>query len=294
MWFLLLPILSALLFLHPETVIAQSSCTLNSSFQFPYLGAACAHCIIGQRSDIRPFFDASGHSNCTDVQIVHDWCNGGVSHQAEIDCASIKNGICSSAGSPSCVIPTVPPNILNPTVTPPAPVVSENNPRGCGILYTSRSPSCYCDSGGGQGLCAELPVEGPGGCRELCESGTFTGPKGSTFCFKFDDGTGCNSNDDGSYRFCRKECDSGKPGYSHTIGCTYPNQPVIGPNIPDPECNKSWSLSSNLSFLSMMDKWVKRIIRYADVSTFTSSLVRVPGLQKASCNPVYGDCTYKK
>lgn len=259
-------------------------CNLNSSFQLPYLGSVCAACILGQRPDLRPFFNSNGHLACTDVQIVHYWCNGGVSQQAMTECNQIKTGPCSTAPNYSCIIPTVPP-VPSPTITPPAPVTSAKNPRGCGILWTSGRPSCYCNFGGGQGLCGNLPVDGAGGCREQCEKGTFTGPSGATLCFRQKDGNLCTSNNDGSYRFCYRECDRVKPGYSHTVGCIYPNRTVVGDNNSDNQCRTASSLSSNYSFLGVMDNWIKGLTGQSYVLTFIEKLVRVPGLQMAYCDP---------
>lgn len=183
-------------------------------------------------------------------------------------------------------IPTVP---INPTATttPPAPITSRTNPRGCGILYTSGVPSCWCNNGGGQGLCGAIPLAT---CRTMCESGTFTGPAGFTHCFMMTNGAECASNNDGSYRFCLNECMQGNPGYMHTVGCIYPNTTIFGPATRSGACDAALVNSSNATFLTMIENLIKGAISYITANNYRLNLVRVPGLQKATCNPFKLEC----
>ncbi|MBI2020253.1 IPT/TIG domain-containing protein [Candidatus Daviesbacteria bacterium] len=67
------------------------SCTLGR--QSPTVTDACASCIVGQRSDLRTFYNDNGHSACSSVQIVNDWCNGVDPNS----CNSVKSGACASS-----------------------------------------------------------------------------------------------------------------------------------------------------------------------------------------------------
>lgn len=223
--------------------------------------------------------------------------SGQVVRYAQVNAYFNMEGQPASIIDKNCVVqifsegPTPTPYYIAATPTPPATVTDPLNPRGCGILYTSGIPSCWCNSGGGQGLCGSLPLDGPGGCRDLCESGSFSGPPGYTHCYLMPDGSECRSNDDGTYRFCENQCLSGNPGFIHSIGCQYPNKTVIGNPVYDISCSEALNRSSNLSFLAILQNWLNGLIGVTDIKNFTSQLVRVPGVQKATCDPTEKKCT---
>lgn len=266
-----------------------TQCTLG--FQIPNLPVKCAQCIMDYRPDLRSNYNAYGHNLCTGSQIVRHWCNGGLGLQALRDCNALMYGACNlppdRACNPPPIAPSTPPTR---TPTPPTPLTKSYNPRGCGILWTAGVPSCWCNSGGGQGDCGNLPVEGPGGCRDLCENGTFTGAKGYTHCYIMKDGKECRSNDDGSYNLCENRCVPGNPGFKQSVGCQYPNKTVFGVPSYDLICVDAFRNSSNLSFINIIRDFFAGLINIGDVQNFVGKAVRVPGMQKAECDPVRENC----
>ena len=265
------------------------SCVLTD-FQRPSHSAGCTNCIYSNRPDVRQLYDNGNHTACTNIEIYNHWCNGGLQFSDVQTCNGVKNGVCSQPPDRPCVasksgIPTL-------TPTPPATVNTVSNPRGCGILYTSGVPSCWCNNGGGQGLCGRLPLDGVGGCRDLCERGIFVGPKGFTHCFMMPGNIECASNPDGSYRYCIKRCLPGSPGFSQNIGCEYPNKTVFSSAKFDAACILAFNKSSNLSFFQLIDSFLKGIARIGDIFNFRSNVVRVPGLQNVQCNPARENCEF--
>lgn len=263
-------------------------CTLAQ--QTVNLPPSCVRCILRYRPDIRITYDSAGFRECTDNHVVDHFCNGGLSSQARSDCNALRLAPCRYAPD-NCPPPWyVPPTPAGPSPTPPAPVNTFYNQRGCGILYTAGVPSCWCNNGGGQGLCGNLPLDGPGGCRDKCENGTFVGQPGYTHCFMMENGQECRSNDDGSYRFCLNQCIEGNPGYIQSVGCQYPNKTIFGQPAYDLACVQALNQSSNLSIVQTLEKWFKQLISSIDQQNFIGNLVRVPGVQKATCDPEKGMC----
>ena len=278
-----------------QTVVPTGSlytCVLTD-FQRPSLTDSCADCLYQNRPDIRQLYNWSNHTACTNVQIYNHWCNGGLQFADVQTCNGVKNGICSQLPAQACIALTPIPGFPTLTPTPPATVNTVANPRGCGILYTSGIPSCWCNNGGGQGLCGNLPLDGPGGCRDLCERGTFVGPRGYTHCFMMEGNAECASNPDGSYRLCTKRCLPGSPGYSQNIGCEYPNKTVFSQAKFDTACILAFNKSSNLSFSQIIESFYKGLTKLVDIITFRSNAVRVPGLQNVGCNPAQENCTFE-
>lgn len=276
----------------PVPTGSPNGCILD--FQSPQTAQACADCIMTNRPDIRTLYNSAGQNACNNSQISNHWCNGGLGLSAIADCNGVKNGICSQPPGSPCLNPTIFGRPPTRTPTPPATINTIDNPRGCGILFTSGSPSCWCNNGGGQGLCGRLRLDGPGGCRELCERGVFVGPKGYTLCYMMPNNSECRSNDNGSYRYCEKKCSPSNPGFSQTVGCEYPNKTVFGIAKLDASCVLTLNQSSNFSFFKMIDSFIKGIVQLVDISRFSRSVIRVPGLQKAECNPVKEICNYEK
>ncbi|OGG05631.1 hypothetical protein A3B48_00755 [Candidatus Gottesmanbacteria bacterium RIFCSPLOWO2_01_FULL_40_10] len=266
-------------------------CTLD--FQRPNTHNNCVGCLMSYRTELRQAYNIANHQSCSDQQIVNHWCNGGLGLQAIADCNALRYGICSQPPDRPCLTPTIPPGPPTLTPTPPATVNTGANPRGCGILYTAGVPSCWCNNGGGQGLCGNLPLDGPGGCRDLCERGLFTGPKGFTHCFIMKNGQECRSNDDGTYNYCLNRCLPGSPGFSQTIGCEYPNKTIFSTARFDTSCIISLSNSSNNNFFRIFQNWLTGLINKTDISDFVSTVIRVPGLQKAECNPRKENCNFE-
>ena len=265
-----------------------TTCVITD-FQRPSISNQCGDCLNTNRPDIRQMYDAGEHTGCSNVVIYNHWCNGGLQLTDVGICNGVKNSICSVP----CAIPTRNPNAPTLTPTPPATVNTNQNPRGCGILYTSGIPSCWCNNGGGQGLCGSIPLDGPGGCRDLCERGVFVGPKGYTHCFMMKDNSECRPNDDGSYRFCQKRCLPANPGYSQNVGCQYPNKTVLSNAVFDTSCLILFNDSSNFSFFNIIDSFIKGVKKLTDINNFISRIVRVPGLQTANCNPEKESCTFE-
>ena len=269
-------------------------CLLDN--QRPVTPQKCVDCLLSFRTDLRGLYDSGGHNVCSNQLIINHFCNGGMGQQAVSDCNGLKFGVCSQPPDQPCLAPTTSSAIPGlPTLrpTPPATVNTASNPRGCGILYTNGIPSCWCNNGGGQGLCGSLPLEGIGGCRDLCEKGEFVGPKGKTHCFMMAGNEECRSNDDGSYRFCLKRCLPGSPGYSQKVGCEYPNKTVFDKAVLDIGCINALNNSSNFSFSKIFDSIIKGITNILDIRNFISTTVRVPGLQKAECNPAKENCSFE-
>ena len=271
---------------------SQTACILE--FQSPITKIQCADCLIQNKPEIRQFYDSAQHVSCNNVQIANHWCNGGAGLNAIADCNGVKNGICSQLPGKPCLVPTLPPGTL-PTAspTPPATVNSVGNPRGCGILYTNGIPSCWCNNGGGQGLCGNIPLDGPNGCRDLCEKGVFTGARGRTHCFMMPDNSACNSHDNGAYKFCLKRCLPASPGFSQDVGCEYPNKTVFSTAQFDASCILAFNNSSNNSFFSILEAAIKGLVKLTDINLYVKNIVRVPGLQKADCNPARENCTFE-
>jgi len=264
----------------------------NLDFQNPQFPAKCVDCLLRYRTDLRPIYNSYKHNLCSDTQIINHYCNGGLSPQATADCNALRNGACNLSPDFACTFPTRPPGPATRTPTPPAPVTKKTNPRGCGILYTAGVPSCWCNIGGGQGLCGSLPLNGPGGCRDLCESGTFTGPQGYTHCFMMENNAECRSNDNGTYRFCLNRCLTVNPGMRQSVGCEYPNKTVFGEPVFNLSCVLSHAASNNTSFVKMTEDFFKGLIGYNNLVNYISNLVRVPGLQKTICDPRKEKCNF--
>lgn len=265
-------------------------CLLDS--QRPTTPQKCVDCLISFRTDLRNIYNNANHSSCSNQLIINHFCNGGLGQQAVTDCNGLKYGVCSQPPDRPCLGPTAAPGLPTLRPTAPATVNSSTNPRGCGILFTKGIPSCWCNNGGGQGLCGNLPLDGPGGCRDLCEKGEFVGPKGKTHCFMMENNVECRSNDDGTYRFCLKRCPPGSPGFSQKIGCEYPNKTVFDKAVLDITCIQALNNSSNFSFFKIFDSFYKGLANLLDIRNFISASVRVPGLQKAECNPARENCTF--
>lgn len=63
-------------------------------------------------------------------------------------------------------------------------------------------------------------------------------------------------------------------------------------DFPQLPAGQNWSsLSTNEAFSAMMEKWIKGEITALEMSQFIEVLRRVPGLQKATCEPRIGGCT---
>ena len=270
---------------------SPNRCTLD--FQRPNIETSCVLCVMSFRSDLLPAYHSAKNLPCTEQQMVNHYCNGGLGLQAIDDCNALRYGICSQPPDYPCITPTRTVNQPTRTPTPPATVNTSLNPRGCGILYTAGVPSCWCNNGGGQGLCGSLPLDGPGGCRDLCERGEFVGPKGYTHCFMMSDGSECRSNDDGTYRFCTNRCLPGSPGLSQTVGCEFPNKTVFGKAQFATSCILDLGKSQNSAFFAIFESFLKGIAQIIDIKNYISNLIRVPGLQKAGCNPAKETCTFE-
>jgi len=263
------------------------------AFQQPNFPAKCAACIMSYRIELKRLYQLNKHNRCTETEIINHFCNGGLGPQAKADCNALKNSICNVPPDYLCTFPTQPIGPATRTPTPPATRLNCFNPRGCGILYTAGVPSCWCNSGGGQGLCGNLSLDGPGGCRDLCERGIFTGPAGYTHCFIMTNGEECRSNDDGTYRFCQNKCLAANPGFIQTIGCEYPNKTVFGKPAFNLACVLAHGSSANNSFLKISENFFKKFIGIGDIINYVSNLVRVPGAQKVICNPKIENCNFE-
>lgn len=73
----------------PQCGGGGEACTLGR--QTPDVGDACGNCIVGVRTDLRPFYNQNGHSACSNKQIVNDWCNG----LDPAACNALKSGQCA-------------------------------------------------------------------------------------------------------------------------------------------------------------------------------------------------------
>lgn len=95
----------------------------------------------------------------------------------------------------------------------------------------------------------------------------------------------------GGYNPCYRECileNNGVSRKSREVGCERVGNSVSWQyrnTMDDPSCLKVGVQSTNMSFAQIIAQWVKNEITDRVMNLFVSTVRRVPGLQKDTCDP---------